>query len=156
MARKPASKARTAKQPPRDKRKPEWSIVTYEELEAWRAGQEIPKKRLAHLLGVTNSTWHNWARGKAVATPTTQRRIRAVIDGKSPEVTLAASAPLRRPLRDGRLPGVTGPGGGDARAAAAASATGAIVSAWIQAGKSQPDAERVVQLLRSVLRALEG
>ena len=61
-------------------RRPSWSIVTYEQIEEWRKKQGLPKKRMASLLGVTNSTYHNWARGIAVATYNTQRKIRDVLD----------------------------------------------------------------------------
>lgn len=136
----------------RDERKPQWSIVTFEELERWREGQGIPKKRLAHLLGVTNSTWHNWARGKAVATYATQRRIRTVIDGQDSELLRAASGPLRRPLRHGAS-AVSGVGVGRPPEALTAAAT--IVSSYLQASKSAPDQATLTRLIRDVLSALD-
>jgi transcriptional regulator with XRE-family HTH domain len=155
MARKKvARKTRTnGDEARRDERKPEWSIVTYPELEAWREKQGIPKKRLAHLLGVTNSTWHNWARGKAVATYATQRRIRGVIDGQDPGLLQAASGPLRRPLRVGVA--ATGVLGGGARPAEAFTAAATIVSSYLQASKTAPDQAGLVRLIRDVLHALE-
>ena len=138
----------------RDERKPQWSIVTFEELEKWREGQGIPKKRLAHLLGVTNSTWHNWARGKAVATYSTQRRIRAVIDGQDSELLRAASGPLRRPLRHAGGPVVVS-GGFGGRPPEALTAAATIVSSYLQASKTAPDQPGLTRLVRDVLTALE-
>jgi len=64
-----------------DGRTRSWTVVTFAELEAWRQRQGLPKKRVAGRLGVTNSTYHNWARGIAVATPATQHKIHALING---------------------------------------------------------------------------
>jgi len=65
------------------KRTREWTKVTFDTLDSWRAARNIPKKKMAEMLGVTNSTYHNWARGVAVATPNTQERILRVIGGES-------------------------------------------------------------------------
>ena len=78
MAKK---KKRSAASGSARRRRGDWSTVTYEELDAWRAERGISKKRMAEHLGVTNSTYHNWARGTAVATPHTQARIRRLLDG---------------------------------------------------------------------------
>ena len=74
------------------RRKRSWSVVTYEELEAWRERESLPKKRAAELIGVTNSTYHNWARGLAVATPNTQRKIRELIDGEGVSIGAAGAS----------------------------------------------------------------
>ena len=76
-------------------RRPSWSIVTYDQIEEWRKKQGLPKKRMATLLGVTNSTYHNWARGIAVATYNTQRKIRDVLD-RDTVPSGVASAPRRK------------------------------------------------------------
>ena len=78
MAKKRATK-RKAKAKTSRRSKREWKDVTFERLDAWRAARKIPKKTMAEMLGVTNSTYHNWARGIAVATPNTQSRILKVM-----------------------------------------------------------------------------
>jgi transcriptional regulator with XRE-family HTH domain len=124
------------------RRKPTWGIVTYQELEAWRVKQGLPKKRLAEQLGVTNSTYHNWARGIAVATTKAQQRIKELITtGKisgSAAPTAAASS---------------SEGGGTP--AEAYTATAQIVNAFVQTpggGKLSPDG--LIALVREVRQAL--
>lgn len=89
----------------KSKKKPEWTGVTFGDLDAWRAKHSIPKKRLAHFLGVTNSTWHNWQGGRANATLVAQQRIKDLIAGEPPAVLMDKSAALKRPAREPRVGG---------------------------------------------------
>ena len=58
-----------------------WSLLTFDELEAWRSEQKIPAIRLASLLGFSNSTYHNWKSGRAIPNESMQERLRGLIDG---------------------------------------------------------------------------
>lgn len=116
-----------------------WTIVTFDDLEAWRERQGLPKKRVADLLGVTNSTYHNWARKIAVATPSTQQRIHALINGGGAP---AAGSTLAAPVHNG----------GDSHAVLASTAQ--IVNAYLQAQKAQLTPEELCALIRSVSQAL--
>ena len=75
---KPAKK-RASKSSAGSKRRPSWSLITFAEIEAYRTDRGLPKRRMAELLGVTNSTYHNWARGKAVPTENAQRKLVATL-----------------------------------------------------------------------------
>lgn len=116
------------------KRRPRaWTLVTFEEIEAWRSQRAIPKKRMAELLGVTNSTYHNWARGIAVATPNTQERIRGVLAGRNP---------------------VTDPSAGGK--AEVILATGQIVASYLRHQEQGLSVEGLTSIVREVRQALEG
>lgn len=116
------------------KKRREWTVTTFEELDAFRAKHAIPKKKMAELLEVTNSTYHNWARGIAVATPKTQQRIRRIIDAGAP-------------LADGVSPEInTRP--------EVMEATGRIVESYLAAKPSGMTLEKLVELVREVRQAL--
>lgn len=128
-----------------DGRARSWTVVTFAELEAWRQGQGLPKKRVADRLGVTNSTYHNWARGIAVATPATQHKIHALITG-APDGALRSSA-----RHNGGLDRV------EDGALAVLASTAQIVNAYLHsgpAGKLTPD--DLCQLIRDVTKALRS
>jgi len=113
------------------KRRPRaWTLVTFEEIEAWRSQRGIPKKRMAELLGVTNSTYHNWARGIAVATPNTQERIRGVLAGGNDAAEPEGKAEVIR-------------------------ATGQIVSSYLRSQESGLSVDGLTSIVREVRRALE-
>ena len=111
-------------------------MVTFAELDAWRAERNIPKKRMAEMVGVTNSTYHNWARGVAVATPNTQERIRALLQGEG------------------------GPAAGATRGETPKSeivlATGQIVASFLSQREEGLSVDDLASLVREVRRALEG
>lgn len=128
-----------------DGRARSWTVVTFEELEAWRQRHGLPKKRVADRLGVTNSTYHNWARGIAVATPATQHKIHALINGG--EVMPRAGAPAHN----------GGAASHDHDGSAVLESTAQIVNAYLQsppAAKLTP--EGLCQLIREVTRALKS
>ena len=142
--RKATPAARGRKRAPtrqRSRRKPAWGVVSFDELEAWRQDCGLPKKRLAGLIGVTNSTYHNWARGIAVATPNTQRKIRDMIDGGAPQETTAAVA--------------TEPGA-PVVGSEVLSTTATIVTTYLQTTKSQLTPDILIRLVSDVRRALRG
>jgi transcriptional regulator with XRE-family HTH domain len=125
-------------------RRPSWSVVTYEQIEAWREQQGLPKKRMATLLGVTNSTYHNWARGIAVATYNTQRKIREILDRGEVPAELASAPGRGRPRGAGGNPSGNSatpghPSGGSSRLQ---ELTVDLVKAYVEAnpGKVTPDA----------------
>ncbi|RMG09753.1 MAG: XRE family transcriptional regulator [Planctomycetota bacterium] len=142
MARKKATRRKQSprKQSPRkktsSKRKRTWTKVTFEELDSWRAARGIPKKRMAEMLGVTNSTYHNWARGIAVATPNTQERIRRVLAGEEATAATPGQGPPAR------------------CSAEVMSATGQIVNSYLQTRPSGMTPEKLVELVRQVRSAL--
>lgn len=115
-----------------------WALVTFAELDAWRADRNIPKKKMADLVGVTNSTYHNWARGSAVATLNTQERIRNLLD--------SGGAVLE--AREGAVGGV--------RAPEVVTATGQIVASYLAHKKREATLEELTRVVREVRRALEG
>lgn len=117
----------------------QWSIVTFEDLEAWRQQHRLPKKRVADLLGVTNSTYHNWANARAVATPTTQQKIYALIQAGPPATA--------GPRGDGL-------GAHDGHHGAVLQSAAAIVSAYLRAHGARYDVQGLCDLIKSVTRAL--
>jgi transcriptional regulator with XRE-family HTH domain len=131
-SRKPAGKKKAGKR--REKRERAWTVVTFDELDAWRAERKLPKKRMAELVGVTNSTYHNWARGSAVATLNTQERIRGLMDGRDAASELSEPTPSS--------PDVV-------------SATATIVAGYLNHSKRNLTSEEVAELVRSIRRALE-
>ncbi|MCO5169957.1 MAG: helix-turn-helix domain-containing protein [Planctomycetes bacterium] len=116
-----------------------WSIVTFAQLEEWRQRQGLPKKRVADLLGVTNSTYHNWARGLAVATPSTQHKIHELINGGRVLLPRANGGPAAH-------------NGSDEEAVL--TSTAQIVNAYLQASTARLTPEQLCQLIRDVSRAL--
>lgn len=132
-----------------DGRARSWTVVTFEELEAWRQRHGLPKKRVADRLGVTNSTYHNWARGIAVATPATQHKIHALINGA--EVVIGPRAARSDSWGNGHADA------SDHDGSAVLSSTAQIVNAYLQsrpAAKLTP--EGLCQLIREVTRALKN
>ena len=117
------------------RKKRAWSVVTFDELEAWRAVRNIPKKKMAEMLEVTNSTYHNWARGIAVATPNTQERIRRMIE--SDGVPVSPGTPAKSSSSVGVM-----------------ETTGKIVASYLETKPSGMTAEKLVKLVRDVKHAL--
>ncbi len=135
MAKK-RSRLKTTKRKPTRRRKREWKDVTFEILDAWREARRIPKKKMAEMLGVTNSTYHNWARGVAVATPNTQSRILSVIGSAS-----APTKALNGHSNAGSQPEVM-------------NVTGEIVRSYLETRPPDLTAESLVKLVREVRQAL--
>lgn len=113
-----------------------WSLVTFAEMDAWRDDRNIPKKKMADLVGVTNSTYHNWARGSAVATLNTQERIRNLLDS-------------------GGVGAVGASNGASAGRPEVISATGQIVASFLSNKKREASLEELTRVVREVRRALE-
>lgn len=111
-----------------------WTEASFEDLERYRTEHKISKKRMAELLEVTNSTYHNWARGVAVATPKTQARIRRIIDGGPP--------------MDG------GTNGELLTAPEVMEATGRIVESYLASKPGNMTVDKLVSLVREVRKAL--
>jgi transcriptional regulator with XRE-family HTH domain len=130
VARKRRKISPRRKKPSR--KKPAWKLVTYKKLEAWRTQQGLSKKKTAEVLGVTNSTYHNWARGTAVATMNTQERIVRLIEGRPRE-----SPSPSKPASNG-----------------VAKATARIVEAWLGSSSSKTQVKDLPDLVRSVKEAL--
>jgi DNA-binding transcriptional regulator YiaG len=118
------------------KTKRRWKDVTFERFDAWRDSRKIPKNKMAEMLGVTNSTYHNWARGIAVATPNTQQRILRVIT--APDPNGLSTAPLN---------------GADLRPDVMA-ATGEIVRGYLESKPSGMTVDKLVKLVGEVRKAL--
>lgn len=104
-----------------------WDVASYSELEVWRAEKGLPKTAVCKLLGVTCSTYHNWARGTSVATPSAQKRIRSLIDNGVFSLSPAG----------GNVP---------------AKAIGVVVSAWVSVNK-KVSPEDLVAAVREVRKA---
>ena len=125
------------------KRHRSWTTVTFDELDARRSERNIPKKKMADMLGVTNSTYHNWARGIAVATPNTQERIRRWIDSNG--------ASGGTPIGSSGQPRPTTP---PASHSEIMETTGRVVESYLQTKPSGMSVERLVKLVRDVRQAL--
>lgn len=97
MAKK---KTRAARKPTTSAKKPSWDLVTFQDLDSWRAKHSVPKKKLAHFLGVTNSTWHNWQGGRSNASLATQQRIKELVSGEPPMALMNGG--LKKPNRTAR------------------------------------------------------
>lgn len=119
----------------RRRRTREWSRVTFEALDGWRAARNIPKKKMAEMLGVTNSTYHNWARGVAVATPNTQDRILKVIGGNGSDASGTAKSSANPEVM---------------------AATGQIVKSYLETRPNGITVDKLVKLVRDVRAALTG
>jgi hypothetical protein len=115
-----------------------WTIVSFADLESWRVRRGLPKRVVADMLGVTNSTYHNWARGIAVAMPSTQQRIHGLINGGA---AAAYAAPGGASAADGVNRAVL-------------ESTAAIVNAYVGAARSKLSQEALCALIRDVSRAL--
>lgn len=145
-ARAPNGGGRARRPVDGDGRSRAWTIVSFDDLEAWRQRQHLPKKRVADLLGVTNSTYHNWARGIAVATPATQQRIFDLIRGGA-----ARAVPAR--TNGIVLPAATHHNGAG-EVEAVLTSTAQIVNAYLIGTRPDLDTEQLCTLIREVSRAL--
>lgn len=119
----------------RSKKKPQkrkWTVVSFKQIEAWREAGGLTKKGAAELLGVTNSTWHNWAGGIAIPSQTSQRRFKGLITGNG-NVTRAAS---------------------NASDAARIQATGQIVVAFLDRRGTKVALDKLGEVVRGVKAAL--
>lgn len=61
-------------------KKPKWGVVNFKQIEARRKELSLPKSTMALNLGITNSTYHNWARGKTVPHESQQEQVKAAMD----------------------------------------------------------------------------
>jgi DNA-binding transcriptional regulator YiaG len=61
------------------KKKPKWSLVTLKQIESRRGALSLSKLAMASLVGVTNSTYHNWCRGTTVPHEAQQEKIVAAM-----------------------------------------------------------------------------
>jgi DNA-binding XRE family transcriptional regulator len=61
-------------------KKPKWGVVNFKQIEARRKELSLPKSTMASNLGITNSTYHNWARGATVPHESQQEQIKAALD----------------------------------------------------------------------------
>lgn len=126
-----------------------WAITTFSALETWRERQRLSKRRVADLLGVTNSTYHNWARGRAVATPAAQQRILDLIRGDAaPQPPARTSGGLRPPV------GSTDDGVGEVKAVL--DSTAQIMSTFLLETRLTLTPEQLGDLVREVRQALRA
>lgn len=160
-------------------RKRSWSIVTFAELDAWRESVGLSRYGLAQQLGVTNSTWHNWQSGRAVAEARHQRAAKKLMeDTKAPDAAACleamASKPglkwqvtnwwLDRPPSDpGELPKShhyywysmrQGAAEALARRREAAPAAASIVETYLKTSKAQLSVDELGVFVDKVVRAL--
>lgn len=70
-----ATKKKSAKKSKKSTKQPRWTLITFTKIEKARADLGLTKVRMAELLGVTNSTYHNWKKGTAVPHPGAQQEI---------------------------------------------------------------------------------
>jgi DNA-binding transcriptional regulator YiaG len=84
-------------------KKPNWSIVTYKQIEARRTELGYSKSAMASMLGVTNSTYHNWRRGTTVPHSSQQEQIADLLSKMTPAGTAASPDPkAKAPKGDAR------------------------------------------------------
>jgi DNA-binding XRE family transcriptional regulator len=58
----------------------EWTETTFEELENYRRARGLSRLKLASVIGISNSCYHNWQRGLNAPNLNTQHRIRRLLD----------------------------------------------------------------------------
>jgi DNA-binding XRE family transcriptional regulator len=61
-------------------KKPKWGVVNFKQIEARRKELSLPKSTMALNLGITNSTYHNWARGATVPHESQQEQIKSALE----------------------------------------------------------------------------
>ena len=149
MTRKKTTKIGNRRVPVRDKppslkssrRRGTWAYVTLAEIEEFRLKNHLTKKKLADLIGVTNSTIHNWYQDKAIPTPNRQRQMRSMVDGPPPRSIPTPWSP--RPIRTHTT----------AEHTATVHTAGQIVQSYLRiSNKLQPD--QVKELVRGVMAGL--
>ena len=68
-----------------------WDLTSFDELESWRESQGHSKSAVARMLGLGNSSYHNWRHSAPGIN--IQRKLRALIDGTvdalDPKTTLS-------------------------------------------------------------------
>jgi len=67
--------AATAKKSTKSTKQPKWSLTTFNKIEKARSSLGLSKVAMSKMLGVTNSTYHNWKKGTAVPHETAQQEI---------------------------------------------------------------------------------
>jgi DNA-binding transcriptional regulator YiaG len=73
--KKPAGSSQSKAGAKKKKKKPKWTLVTFKQIEARRNELGLSKTKMATLIGVTNSTLHNWQRGTTVPHESQQTKI---------------------------------------------------------------------------------
>ncbi len=56
-------------------KQPTWSVITFKKIEEWREKLGLSKSAMAEALSVTNSTYHNWRKGRTVPHANQQEEI---------------------------------------------------------------------------------
>ena len=79
LPRKPSKTIEPADTPTSQPQERDWRFVTYYEIETVRKKLCISKIKMAAQLGVTNSTYHNWKRGKVTPSFNRQQEIKAAL-----------------------------------------------------------------------------
>lgn len=80
----------------KDTKQPSWGVVTFEQIEARRKELGLPKSAMANGLRITNSTYHNWARGTTVPHPIQQDQIKAALGTMTAESARTAPPKEKR------------------------------------------------------------
>lgn len=114
-------------------RRPRWTVTTFGKIEEVRKSLRWPKLAMADLLGVTNSTYHNWASGKAVPVESRQRQIAKALERAGQSRASGDSQAIPEAVQ----------------------ATAEVVRAYLATGESL-EPEGLVSLTRGVLAALGG
>lgn len=118
-----------------------WTLVTPEQIRAYRDGHRVSRVRMAQMLGCSPTSVQNWEKGK-VATTKTQLQIKELIE-------TAPSVPL--PSRQRQGPSLLG--AREAGEGVSLEVTGRIVTAYV-AGAKALGTEELVGLIRGVRAAL--
>ena len=99
-----ATKTRTRKQSGTSStKKPKWTTVTYKQIEKKRESLGFSKSAMSQILGVTNSTYHNWRRGTTVPHPNQQEQIKSIMG-----TLTASSKPKGKPKGKAKRGAVSG------------------------------------------------
>ena len=123
--KKRVTKKRASKKKTSSKKQPKWTVVTYKQIEARRQELGLPKSAMAKLLGVTNSTYHNWRRGTTVPHEAQQQAILEAMHKGPSKVDPTASS-------------VDKPAGAPKKVPASKTKSGPFGSADFLAGDSRP------------------
>jgi len=81
----------------------EWTSVSLEEILLYLSEAGMTQSRFATSVGVTNSTFHNWKKGKCAPDEDTQGKIRDLIDNYTTETQVVKKkGPSKAPAKKGR------------------------------------------------------
>jgi len=129
-------------------RKSDWTVVTPQEIEAFQRERGISVAELAGLLEVTPPSVYGWIAGRRVPPRKAQERIRAVLDGRTPQQAATTSPPSIDPS-------APRPASPQPRTGSHVPVAGRIAAAYLKAHGRRTKPDDVATLVQRVRRALQ-